>query len=379
MAGNRYDSGQGADRPHGGWSAPPPPPAGAPGGYGETDGPEYFTAPHPSASGAPGNNPGGPGHPAAGPGPAPANGPAGGGYDPYAAERPGSTRAFPTTGDPFAGAAPYPQQPYGQQPPYGHEGYHDDGYGQRQPPPYGHEQGYGNEQGYGHEQGYRPDQGYGHDQAYGEQAYGDDRQAPYGQDNVAVYRAGGQSSPHVAGPRPQWRELVVGLFRSPTAIFDRTRDHQVWLPALTVSLLYGALAVLGIGLTHDDIVNSTFTVALTGILAAAVGFTVAGAIFGGVTYALARQLGGDGPWKSTVGLAALIGWLTDAPRLLLDLVLPSGSPVVQVVGWATWMLCAYLLASMVRRLHDLPWGKAAAASALQLLALLVLIKLPTLG
>ncbi|MEU9042638.1 MULTISPECIES: Yip1 family protein [unclassified Kitasatospora] len=337
MAGNRYDSGQGADRPHGGWSAPPPPPAGAPGGHGQTDGPEYFTAPHPGAAGGPG-------------------GTAGDGYDPYAADRPGNTRAFPT-GDPYPGSCPY-----GQEPP--HQGYYDQGQypDQGQQPPYG-------------QPPYQQEAPYGHG-PYGQDQHGQD---PYGQDNVAVYRAGGQSAPHVAGPRPHWRELFIGLFRSPTAMFDRTRDHQVWLPALTVSLLYGSLAVLGIGLTHDDIVNSTFTVALTGIVAAALGFTVAGAVFGTVTYALARQLGGDGPWKSTVGLAALIGWLTDAPRLLLDLVLPSGSAVVQVVGWATWALCAFLLAGMVRRLHDLPWGKAAAASALQLLALLVLIKLPTLG
>ncbi|MFE2412762.1 Yip1 family protein [Kitasatospora sp. NPDC059408] len=331
MAGNRYDSGQGAD-PHGGWSAPPPP-AGAPGGHGQTDGPEYFTAPHQGV--AP--------------------------HDPYAADRPGNTRSFPTGGDPYAGQPPYQDYPT--------QGYQGQG---RQAP--GHyDQGYG-DQGYG-------DQGYG-DQGYGEQGYGypqGEPQPPYGHDNVAVYRAGGQSSPHVSGPRPHWRELLLGIVRAPAATFDRTRDHQVWLPALTVSLLYGALAVLGIGLTHNDIVNSTFTVALTGMAAAALGFTVTGAIFGAVTYALARQLGGDGPWKSTVGLAALIGWLTDAPRLLLALVLPSGSAVVQVVGWATWAFCAFLLTTMVRRVHDLPWGKAAGAAAVQLLALLVLIKLPTLG
>ncbi|MFJ9606373.1 Yip1 family protein [Kitasatospora sp. NPDC101176] len=343
MAGNRYDSGQGAD-PHGGW-APPPPPAGAPGGHGGTDGPEYFTAPHRGAAGGADGTPGGFGAP----------GPHGGGYDPYAADRPGSTRAFPA-GD------PYPQEP--------HQGYYDQGGYPGQPGP--QQQGYG--QG---DQGY--DQGGYHPGGYGQEGHGAGQQPPYNQDNVTVYRAGGQSAPHVSGPRPHWRELLVGVFRAPGATFDRTRDHQVWLPALTVSMLYGALAVLGIGLTHDDIVNSTFTVALTGILAAAIGFTLAGAVFGAVTYALARQLGGDGPWKSTVGLAALIGWLTDAPRLLLDLVLPSGSVVVQVAGWATWALCAFLLSSMVRRVHDLPWGKAAAAAAVQLLALLVLIKLPTLG
>ncbi|WP_051838358.1 Yip1 family protein [Streptomyces sp. NRRL WC-3742] len=338
MAGNRYDSGQGAD-PRGGWTPPPPPPAPGGNAHGRADGPEYFTAPHPgtgpAAHGGPGGTVGdGYGQGEYGQGGYGGYGGSDGGgheaHDPYAADQPGSTRAFPT-GD-----------PYGQEQPYYDEG----GYGQEQPAPYG------------------PGAGA--------------RPGP-GQDNVAVYRAGGQSSPRATGPRPQWRELLFGIVRTPTAIFDRTRDHQVWLPALVVSLLYGALAVLAIGLTRDDIVDSTFGVALTGIAVGAVSFTIVGAVFGGVTYALARQLGGDGPWRSTIGLAALIGWLTDAPRLLLDLVLPSGSAFVQAVGWATWALCAYLLTAMVRRVHDLPWGKAAGAAGVQLLALLVLIKLPTLG
>lgn len=200
---------------------------------------------------------------------------------------------------------------------------------------------------------------------------------PGGQDNVAVYRAGG--APHQSGPRLPWKALLTGIYRAPSATFDRMRDHQVWLPALTVSLAYGVLAVLGIGLTRDEVVNSTFTVALTAIAGAAVGFTLAGVMLGAVTYGLARQLGGDGPWQSTVGLAVIIGWTSDVPRLLLALFLPTDNLVVQVLGWATWLVCAALLTTMVRRVHDLPWGKAAGAAALQLLALLVLIKLPTLG
>lgn len=157
------------------------------------------------------------------------------------------------------------------------------------------------------------------------------------------------------------------------------RDHQVWLPAIAVSLLYGVLAVFGFGTTRDEVVKSTFSIAAWSLGGAAVGFTLAGLMLGAVTYALARQFGGDGPWQSTIGLAVLIGWTTDVPRLLLALVLPSGGAVVQVVGWGTWLLCGYLLSTMVRRIHDLPWGKAAGAASLQLLALLVLIKLPTLG
>ncbi|MFC8448392.1 Yip1 family protein [Kitasatospora sp. NPDC057223] len=328
MAGNRYDNGQGPDPRR--WTTPPggAVPGGTPQqGYGQADGPEYFTAPQ-------GRGPGGPGpYP---PGPHDADPYAG---DPYAGDQPGHTRAF-TVGESAA---------YGTDP-----------NAPGQPPQYRQDDGY---DGHGRYDGY---------DGYGEQGYG-------GQDNVAVYRAGGQSAPHVAGPRPRWRELLTGIYRSPAATFDRTRDHQVWLPALTVSLLYGVLAVLGLGLTRDDVLGSTFTVALTALAASAVVFTLAGGMLGAVTYALARQFGGDGPWKSTIGLAVLIGWTTDVPRLLLALFLPADNLVVQAVGWITWLLCAVLLTTMVRRVHDLPWGKAAGAAALQLLALLVLIKLPTLG
>ncbi|WP_328955781.1 YIP1 family protein [Kitasatospora purpeofusca] len=345
MAGNRYDSGQGAD-PRGGWSAPPQQQA-APGGYGPTDGPEYFTGPQQ-----------GPGGPSAPQGPT----------DPYG---PGPRSPYASQQDPYGGQRdPYAgQQPYAGQPQEPYAGPQRDPYAADQP---------------GHTRAFPvgADPYAGEPSAYGQQGWSDDQGQQgqgYGEDNVAVYRAGGQSAPQATGPRPGWRELLTGLFRTPTAIFDRTRDHQVWLPAVTVSLLYGALAVLGLGMTRDDVVNSTFTVALTALLAAAIGFTLAGAMLGAVTYALARQFGGDGPWQSTVGLAVLIGWVTDAPRLLLALVLPADNLLVQVVGWATWLLCAFLLTSMVRRVHDLPWGKAAGAAALQLLALLVLIKLPTLG
>lgn len=318
MAGNQYDNGQGADPRR--WATPPG--GNPPQQYGQADGPEYFTAPQGRG-------------PAAGPG----------GYDPYGADQPGHTRAFPVgDGDPYPGGPDGPAQGYPQQYP---PEYRQDGYG-----PQGYEQ-----------------------QGYEQQGYGPE----YGQDNVAVYRAGGQSAPRVSGPRPRWRELLTGIYRSPSATFDRARDHQVWLPALCVSLLYGVLAVLGLGLTRDDVLSSTFTVALSALAASAVVFTLAGGMLGAVTYALARQFGGDGPWRSTVGLAILIGWTTDVPRLLLVLFLPADNLVVQVVGWVTWLLCAGLLTAMVRRIHDLPWGKAAGAASLQLLALLVLIKLPTLG
>ncbi|WAL72800.1 Yip1 family protein [Kitasatospora sp. YST-16] len=324
MAGNRHDDGRGADPRHG-WGAPQGDPyPGAPTGV-----PEYFTAPHPG--------PVGPG------------------------DQPGHTRAFAVGEQPY-GEAPYGEAPYGEAP-----------YGDQPAYPYGGQDGYG----YGYDDGYGGGHGGGPGQdGYGQDGYG---QAPGPADNVAVYRAGGQAAPHAGGPRLPWRQLLVGMYRSPSATFDRMRDHQVWLPALCVSLLYGVLAVFALDATYDQVVHSAFAVALWAIGGAALGFTLAGGVLSAVTYVLARQFGGDGPWQSTVGLAALISWTTDAPRLLLALFLPIGNPVVQAVGWATWVGCAVLLTVMVRRIHDLPWGKAAGAAAVQLLALLVLIKLPTLG
>lgn len=202
--------------------------------------------------------------------------------------------------------------------------------------------------------------------------------APGGEEHVTTYRAG-QPHPEVGSARLPWRELLRGIFRQPTRTFAQMRHHQVWAPALTLSAVYGVLAALGVGSTRDQVFNSTFGSAVAILLTSAVGFVVAGVMLGSVTYALARRLGGDGAFAPTVGLSLLVCWTTDAPRLLLALFLPAGNAVVQLLGWATWGLCAWLLSAMLRQLHDLPWGKAAAAASLQLIVLLVLIKLPTLG
>ncbi|MFI9269909.1 Yip1 family protein [Kitasatospora sp. NPDC052896] len=280
-------------------------------------------------------------------------------HDPYRGDSPGHTRPFPVGGH---GAG----EPYG-----GPQG----GYAQA---------GYPTEPDRGHPSPYRPEYPPGYSRPRGGEyprGYGHEPTEPdgYAQDNIATYRAGGRTTPRATGPRLPWRPLLAGIFRNPTRTFDQMRDHQAWLPAITVSLVYGVLVVLGFSDTRSEVVNSTFPVAAWSLAGAAVGFTLTGLILGSVTYALARQLGGDGPWQSTVGLAVLIGWTTDAPRLLLALVLPSDGGLVQAVGWATWLFCGFLLTSMVRRVHDLPWGKAAGAAALQLVVLLVLIKLPTLG
>ncbi|RAG81402.1 YIP1 family protein [Streptacidiphilus pinicola] len=218
--------------------------------------------------------------------------------------------------------------------------------------------------------GYGPYGQAGRGGGYGE---GDDRD-----EHVAVYRAG-QPHPQVGSERLPWRELLRGILRQPTRTFAQMRTHHAWGPALVVSAVYGLVAGLAFGSTSDQVMHSTFAIALTILLSSAAGFVLCGLMLGSVTHALARRLGGDGAYAPTVTLAMLISWLTDAPRLVLALFLPAGNAVVQTLGWATWALCAWLLAAMVRQLHDLPWGKALTAGALQLIMLLVLIKLPTLG
>jgi hypothetical protein len=161
--------------------------------------------------------------------------------------------------------------------------------------------------------------------------------------------------------------------------FEQMRGHQLWGPALIVSAVYGALAVFGFGDTRSTVLDATFSIALAIVLTSAVSIVVAGLMFGGVTHVLARRLGGDGAWAPTIGFAMLITWSTDLPRLFFSFFLAAGNGFVQFLGWVSWLLCAWLLTTMVRQLHDLPWGKAAGAASLQLIAVLILIKLPTLS
>jgi hypothetical protein len=197
-------------------------------------------------------------------------------------------------------------------------------------------------------------------------------------EHITTYRAG-QRHPEVGAARLHWRELLSGIYRRPTRTFAQMRSHQVWGPALTVSGLYGLLATLDIGGLRGEVFDSTFGLAIFALVFSALGFVATGVVFGAVTCGLARRLGGDGPWAPTVGLSMLIAWGTNLPRAVLTLVLSPSNGVVQLLGWVTWLACAWLLTAMVRQVHDLPWGKAAGAAALQLIALLLLITLPAVG
>jgi hypothetical protein len=198
---------------------------------------------------------------------------------------------------------------------------------------------------------------------------------PYGQESTY---AAGHDSAAPAGPRLHWKDLLAGIVLRPNDTFWRMRDHTVWGPALLVTFVYGLLALFGLDEAREDVINATAVNALQYVLGTAVAVVLMGFVLGAVTHTLARQFGGDGMWAPTVGLSMLILSLTDAPRLLLALFLGGDATLVQVVGWVTWLAAGALFASMVSRSHDLPWPRALGASAIELIALLALIKLGTL-
>ncbi|GLW16797.1 hypothetical protein Stsp01_35400 [Streptomyces sp. NBRC 13847] len=290
--------------------------------------------------------------------------------------------------------APYGQQgPYGQQPPPPHGQWQQapqPQYGGQQPQPHGQ---HGEPEYFG-DGGYHPPQSYapyandnpGHTQQFsvGEapDAYGTQ---PGGYDNGpdAAYAAGGtyragQTTAPPAGPKLHWKQLLSGIVLRPDATFWQMRDHAVWAPALLVTFVYGLLAVFGFDKAREDVLNATLSNSIPWVLITAVMFIIGSLILGTVTHTLARQLGGDGAWQPTIGLAMLIMTITDAPRLLFAMFLGGDSTLVQVLGWLTWLATGYLLTSMVSKSHDLPWPKALGASAIQLVALLALLKLGTL-
>ncbi|MFD7323218.1 Yip1 family protein [Streptomyces sp. NPDC059875] len=194
---------------------------------------------------------------------------------------------------------------------------------------------------------------------------------PYGAG--ATYQAGAAPAP--TGPRLPWKALLSGIVLRPAPTFLQMRDHAVWGPALIVTFLYGLLAIFGFDKARDEAINATLSTAIPYVLMTGVGFVIGGFILGAVTHTLARQLGGDGTWQPTVGLSMLIMSITDAPRLVFALFLGGENGLVQVIGWITWLAAAALFTTMVSRSHDLPWPKALGASAIQLVALLSLIKL----
>ena len=197
---------------------------------------------------------------------------------------------------------------------------------------------------------------------------------PYNQGGT--YRAGAAPAAP-AGPRLHWKQLLRGIVLSPAQTFLQMRDYSMWGTALVVSFLYGLLAVFGFDGARNDAINATLSNAVPIVLTTAVAMVLSAFVLGVVTHTLARQLGGDGAWQPTVGLSMLIMSLTDAPRLVFAMFAGGDATFVQALGWATWIAAGALLTLMVSKSHDLPWPKALGASAIQLVALLSIVKLGT--
>ncbi|WP_107069454.1 Yip1 family protein [Streptomyces durhamensis] len=273
--------------------------------------------------------------------------------------------AGPSYGYPQAPQRPYPQQgqPYGRQgQSYGHPGQGDDG------PEY-----FGDGGGYPGGAGHDP---YAANNPGHTQAFSVDEAAGYTQG--ATYQAGSAAAPAAPlGPPLHWKELLKGIVLSPDQTFLRMRDYTMWTPALIVTFFYGLLAVFGFDGARKEAISATLSNAVPIVLITAVVMVFGLFILGVVTHTLARQLGGDGAWQPTVGLSMLITALTDAPRLVVAMFFGGDAGFVQLLGWATWIGAGALLTLMVSRSHDLPWPKALGASAIQLIALLSIVKLGT--
>ncbi|MFI6009672.1 Yip1 family protein [Streptomyces sp. NPDC051243] len=208
----------------------------------------------------------------------------------------------------------------------------------------------------------------GHTQAF---SVGED---PYSQGQT--YQAGAAPAGPI-GPRLHWKALLRGIVLSPSQTFLQMRDYTMWGPALIVTFLYGLLAVFGFDTAREDAISATLSNAVPIVLTTAVAIVLSSFVLGVVTHTLARQLGGDGAWQPTVGLSMLIMSLTDAPRLIFAMFAGGDATFVQALGWATWVAAGALLTLMVSKSHDLPWPKALGASAIQLVALLSIVKLGT--
>lgn len=278
-----------------------------------------------------------------------------------------------------------------QQPPYGQQAPQGPSYGGGYPAPpqqqsYPGQQPYGAPRGGGYDEPeYFGDGGYGQQQGQGHDPYAANNpghtqafsvgEDPYNQGGT--YRAGSTAPSGPVGPRLHWKELLKGIFTAPNQTFLQMRDYTMWGPALIVTFLYGLLAVFGFDGARKDAISATLSNAVPIVLTTAVAMVISSFVLGVVTHTLARQLGGDGAWQPTVGLSMLIMSLTDAPRLVFAMFFGGDATFVQGLGWATWVAAGALLTLMVSKSHDLPWPKALGASAIQLIALLSIVKLGT--
>lgn len=281
----------------------------------------------------------------------------------------GGQPAGPSYGYPSA-PQPYPQRGGGSGWPQAQARGGQPGQGGGDGPEY-----FGDDHGYGGGSGSGGPDPYAANQPGHTQAFSVDEAGAYTQG--ATYHAGSAAPSGPIGPRLHWKDLLKGIVLAPNRTFLQMRDYAMWGPALIVTFLYGLLAVFGFDGARADAINATLSNAVPIVLVTAIAMVLAAFVLGVVTHTLARQLGGDGAWQPTVGLSMLIMSITDAPRLLFAMFFGGNAGFVQLLGWATWVAAGILLTLMVGKSHDLPWPKALGASAIQLIALLSIVKLGT--
>ncbi|MFI2431267.1 Yip1 family protein [Streptomyces sp. NPDC018693] len=303
-------------------------------------------------------------------------------HPPYGQQAP-QAPSTPSYGYPPAPQPPYPQYQGGQQPPYGGSYGGNASYGGQGRPGSDEPEYFGGDA-YPPHAPNAPHDPYAANNPGHTQAFSIDDHAPYTQGGGTQNYPQGEpyySDPAAPaapiGPRLRWKELLRGIVLSPARTFLQMRDYTMWGPALVVTFLYGLLAVFGFDGAREEALDANLSSLVPIVLMTAVAMVVSSLVLGVVTHTLARQLGGNGAWQPTVGLSMLIMSVTDAPRLLFAMFFGGDATFVQGLGWVTWAAAGALLTMMVSRSHDLPWPKALGASAIQLIALVSIVKLGT--
>lgn len=207
---------------------------------------------------------------------------------------------------------------------------------------------------------------------------------PGGGQSSTVYRGGQpyQPAPPVYAPparRLTWQEVLQGLISRPMATLDAARDQAFWWSALAIAAIGGMLAMVANDKARDQVLTSTLSTSVPALLMTALLVPAFCAVLGWVSNMLAQTFGGNGEAGPFITLAMLVTWLTDAPRLVVALFARDGSPLVVGVGLLSFVLTAWLLAATARSVHELPWPRAFGAVSVQLIALLLVLKLPIAG
>ncbi|WP_143657957.1 Yip1 family protein [Embleya scabrispora] len=311
-----------------------------------------------------------------------------------------------------------PYDPYRQQPPPAGQGY--------PPPQYGGAYG----DGYGQQQGQPGQQGYGHPGQQGQPGYGQPGQQGYGQqpvppppppsqggqggsggpggsgygplslpDETSLYIYGAPPeeyttvTPSVPPPHQQpqqyqpppyggpprylhWKEVLSGLVLRPLRTMNEVRDQAVWWPALIMSALGGVLAVLANDASRKEILHSTLSTSVPALGIVVVMVPAFCALLGLVSHALATQFGGNGSPTPFITLSMIVVWIADAPRLAVAMFAPDKNSIVTGVGLLSFVLTAWLLTTLMMRVHELAWPRALGCVAVELIALLLVLKLP---